>query len=309
MPRKPTKPTDVVINATSTHAPVPTSDPTTPPVVTDTQLALATAAANAITHPVVTGAMDLVITDSVSYETASVYLSRVLAAKKELESDNSILGQIIRPIRASLDKLYAIRRKALIPLESAERVTKDKMREFKLIEQRKIDEANARKRLEQERLERESRRIVAEAQANDQRIQALQAQAQAQAQSQADNHARAQQLADAQAKAQQLAYDIETSTRIAQIAANEPPVITQVKSTTSSARVLTKWRFNTSKHAMNKLIKLIANADLPEDLLTLNEPVINAYFADPEYWEVLVTESKGLFESYTDIQIAGKGNR
>jgi hypothetical protein len=254
------------------------------------QIAQAKQLVTSITNPVVSGAQVITVTDNVSYEYASLYLSQVLQAKKRIESetDDNLLFRLIKPLRTALDTLYEIRRNALKPLEQAEKLIKQKMSQYKLLEFQRLEAERVAKEAEERRLRQEAERLAREA---------------IEAEARANKLRNATQAETKREEANKLSYQAEVSARIADMVKSQP-VTTPIKVTTSAAKFTKRWRLRDNQNSLESFIKRVAKGDAPSDMVMLDSKKIDEYFSDLDYRAVIADWPE--FEIYDDDNIAGR---
>lgn len=100
---------------------------------------------------------ELAVEDEAGYRYADALLGRIQASKKGwLGVWNRVQEKTIKPIRAGLEELYSLNRDVEKPHDTLEGDVKEKMRQYKLREQRIIDEDNRAKEQAALQLRREA---------------------------------------------------------------------------------------------------------------------------------------------------------
>jgi hypothetical protein len=137
----------------------------TTPTTTDATLARTEAAIVSVqpnTSAAVAEATEIIVSDQASYLAADAVLYKIRSARAVVEArmNAELTDPIIKPARAALDALYALRQrltdKLWTPLEQAERLVKGKMARWQAEEKRREAEAAEERRREANRLAQEA---------------------------------------------------------------------------------------------------------------------------------------------------------
>lgn len=217
-------------------------------------------------HPIQAELDNLEVVDAESYAETDALLGRIQGARRKW-SDR--IEKIIRPIRDGLNELYALNREVDRPLEALEKGVKEKMRLFKVEEQRQLQAAQQERDAEAERIRRQAEEAAAK-EAN------------------ARTNAMRNRLAAKREELEQAAAEVE---------AQELPEA--VRGQASSTRPVKKWKVTN----LPKFLHAITDGKgIPIEMIILNVPTINKYFKEhPEQ----VAEWPGI-EVFDDVQIIGR---
>lgn len=107
----------------------------------------------AVLTPLQSASVSLTIRTEADYQVADAMLAKVRTARKTW---GDRMERIIRPMRTALDEVYGLNRDVDRPLEAVETTIKQKMKVFKLEEQRVIQETAIAQQAEADRLRREA---------------------------------------------------------------------------------------------------------------------------------------------------------
>ena len=232
--------------------------------------------------PVIKRAEALMVNDAQSYAIADTFLGKIVDARKSIKTR---LGKFMNPLKEAVDKAKESYKQAQSfhaevdsPLEQAELVVRDRMKQFKIEEARQA-------RLEEQRREQEEQRLRAEA---------------ARAQ-QAEDKAKTQQMRDRLAAKR---AELETQADLAQAAPAAVPV-KAVGSTTRTVRIPTVVNKAMFIRALAAGEVLVAGVPMFETLLDIDQTALKQLFkAYPDK----VAKWPGI-ESVDDIQIVHKAGR
>ncbi len=219
----------------------------------------------AVRSPAIEQAEGLVLRTEADFLTADTLRSNIGKAIKVVEGK---LDPIIEDIRPGLDKLYALKRNEIRPLEAAHTIITDKMKEYRRAEQRKIDDAARAQRLEAERIDREAeeKRRKAAAAATPQVASRLNRQADV---------------------LDEKAVDVATT-----------PLKKAVEADRSTTRAVKKWKLAD----LGTFLQGVLDGSIPEDLVSVNELAMNRQFRESP----ATVETYPGITVYDDVQIVGR---
>lgn len=215
--------------------------------------------------PAIEEAEGLVLRTEADFLTADGLRSRIKKAIKIVEEK---LDPIIADIRPGLDKLYALKRSEITPLEEADGIITTKMKDFRRAEQKRIDEAARAQRLEAERIDREAEetRRRAAAAATPQVAKRLERKADA---------------------LDTKAVDVATT-----------PLKRAVEADHSSTRTVKVWKVAD----IGTILQGILDGEIPADVIMVDSVTVNkAFRTQPD----VVAAWPG-FTVYDDVQIVGR---
>lgn len=219
----------------------------------------------AVRSPALEQAEGLVLRTEADFITADSLRAIIKKAIKTVEAK---LDPIIDDIRPGLDKLYALRRTEIRPLEEADGIITAKMKDFRRAEQRKLDDTARAQRLEAERLDREAEETRRKA--------ALAATPQV--------AKRLERKADA---LDVKAVDVATT-----------PLKRAVEADHSSTRTVKVWKVAD----IGTILQGILDGEIPADVIAVDSVAVNKMFRiDPD-----VVDKWPGFSVYNDVQIVGR---